>query len=196
MFTRILLAGLLGGLAMFLWEGLSHEVMPLGEAGIRGLDNEAAVVAVLKENVKEPGLFIFPGGEMFKPGLSGAQKEEVTRKAMEQFRAGPAGIMVVHPEGLDAAAPWHFAAQCLFDMAVMLLAAFLLSRAVSLTSFGGRVLFVTTIGLVPTLTVELPHWNWYGFPATYILTQGLIHLLGFLAGGLVAAWLVRPGRAA
>jgi len=196
MFTRILLAGLLGGLAMFLWDGLAHEVLPLGETGVRGLDNEAAVVAVLKENVKDPGLYIFPGGEMLKPGLSGAQKEEVTRKAMEQFRAGPAGVMVVHPEGLDAASPWHFAGQYLFDMAVMLLAAFLLSRSVWIRGFGGRLLFVTLIGLVPTLNVELPYWNWYAFPTNYILSQGLIHLVEFLVGGLVAAWLVKPRKVA
>jgi hypothetical protein len=196
MFTKILLAGLLGGLVMFLWEGVAHEVLPLGETGVRGLDNEAAVVAVLKETVKEPGLYFFPGGEMLKPGLSAAQKEAATKKAMEQFRTGPAGIMVVHPEGLDATSPSHFAYQGLFDVGVMLLAAFLLSRAVALTSFGGRLLFVTLIGLVPTLNAELPYWNWYGFPTLYIMSQGLIHLVGFLLGGLVAAWLVKPRRAA
>ena len=152
--------------------------------------------AVLKENVKEPGLYVYPGAAMLKPGLSAAQKEEATKKAMEQFHAGPAGIMVVHPEGLEADASRHFIDQCLFDMAVMLLAAFLLSRAGSLTSFGGRLLFVASIGLVPTLSSELPYWNWYGFPAVYIMSQGLIHLVGFLFGGLVAAWLVKPRKAA
>jgi hypothetical protein len=181
---------------MFLWEGVAHEVLPLGETGVRGLDNEAAVVAVLKETVKEPGLYFFPGGEMLKPGLSAAQTEAATKKAMEQFRTGPAGIMVVHPEGLDATSPSHFAYQGLFDVGVMLLAAFLLSRAVALTSFGGRLLFVTLIGLVPTLNAELPYWNWSGFPTLYIMSQGLIHLVGFLLGGLVAAWLVKPRRAA
>jgi hypothetical protein len=196
MFTRILLAGLLGGLVMFLWEGMAHEVLPLGEAGVRGLDNEAAVVAVLKQNVKEPGLYIYPGSAMLKPGLSAAQKEEATKKAMEQFHSGPAGIMVVHPEGVDVDSPRHFIEQCLFDMAVMLLASFLLSRAVSHTSFGGRLLFVTLIGLVPTLNAELPYWNWYGFPTAYIMSQGIIHLVGFFLGGLVAAWLVKPRKVA
>ena len=66
----------------------------------------------------------------------------------------------------------------------------------ALTSFGGRLLFVTSIGLVPTLSAELPYWNWYGFPTGYIMSQGLIHLVGFLVGGLVAAWLVRPAKVA
>ena len=70
---KILLAGVLGGIAMFLWEGLAHVVLPLGEAGIRGLDNEAAVVATIKDNVKQAGFYIFPGGEALQPGLSGAR---------------------------------------------------------------------------------------------------------------------------
>jgi hypothetical protein len=191
MFMKILLAGLLGGLVMFLWEGVAHEMLPLGESGVRGLDNEAAVVAVLRQNVKEPGLYIYPGAGMLKPGLTGPQKEEATRKAMEQYRTGPSGIMVVHPEGIDAGSPHHFIEQCLFDVAVMLLAAFLLFQA-SLTTFAARLLFVTLIGLVPTLNAELPYWNWYGFPTNYILSQALIHLVGFLLGGLVAACLVKP----
>jgi hypothetical protein len=35
MTKRILLAGLLGGLAMFIWQSVAHVVLPLGEAGIQ-----------------------------------------------------------------------------------------------------------------------------------------------------------------
>jgi hypothetical protein len=196
MFKKILLTALLGGIVMFMWEGLAHEVLGLGEAGVRGLDHEAAVVANIKDNVKEPGLYIFPGGEMLNPSLTAAQKEAATKKAMEQYRAGPSGIMVVHPEGIDAESPRHFIDQCLFDVLVMLVAAILLALATGITSFGGRLLFVTLIGLVPTLNAEFPYWNWYGFPTVYIMSQALIHLVGFMAAGLVAAWLMKPSTAA
>jgi hypothetical protein len=36
MAKKILLAGILGGLALFAWESLAHMVLPLGDAGIRG----------------------------------------------------------------------------------------------------------------------------------------------------------------
>src|ERR1043165_6600426 len=97
---RILLGGLLGGIAMFLWEGLAHEVLPLGEAGIKGLSNQPAILAALKENVKEPGFYIFPWMEE-TPGMTSAQKQQAMQQAMEKAKQGPAGLMVVHPEGTD-----------------------------------------------------------------------------------------------
>ena len=54
--------------------------------------------------------------------------------------------------------------------------------------------FVSLIGLVPTLNAELPYWNWYGFPSTYVLATGFVHLMGFVVAGLVVAALVKTAR--
>ena len=35
MTKRILLAGVLGGIAMFVWASLAHMVLPLGQTGIK-----------------------------------------------------------------------------------------------------------------------------------------------------------------
>jgi hypothetical protein len=72
----------------------------------------------------------------------------------------------------------------------MLLAAFLLARATMLAGFGARVGFVAMLGLIPTLRVDLPQWNWYGFPTAYTAAQLVMHLVGFAAGGLVLARLI------
>ena len=40
MTTRILLAGVLGAIAMFIWSFIGHDLLPLGEAGIRELPDE------------------------------------------------------------------------------------------------------------------------------------------------------------
>jgi hypothetical protein len=195
MLKQLLLAAVLGGIAMFLWEGFSHEVLPLGQAGLRGLDNETAVVGTLRENVKQAGFYIFPGGEMLQSGLSGDQKKAVIQRASELWRKGPSGIMIVHPEGLEMENPRNLLTQCLLDILVTLIAAFLLSKAAPGASYGQRVLFVTLIGLVPTLNAELPYWNWYGFPTNYILAVGLVHLIGFGVAGLVVARFVKPPSA-
>jgi hypothetical protein len=191
MTKKILLAGLLGGIAMFLWEGLAHEVLPLGEAGIRGLDNEAAIVATIKANVTQSGMYMFPGGEVLRPGLSGAEKQAAEKKAMELWRAGPSGIIVVHPGGLNPESPGQLLTQCVLDVAVTLLAAFLISLGTAGAPYITRVVFVTLIGLAPTLNAELPYWNWYGFPAVYVAAQATIHLAGFLVAGLIVARFVR-----
>jgi hypothetical protein len=194
MTTKILLAGLLGGIAMFMWEGLAHEALPLGEAGLSGLPNEAAIVATVKDNVKQSGFYIFPGGEMLQPGLSGAQREEAEKKGAELWRAGPSGIIVVHPEGMETGSTAMLVRQCLFDIGVTLLAAILLSAA-PLAGFGARLAFVTAIGLVPTLNAELPYWNFYGFPTVFVMAQALVHLIGFAVAGVVLGLMVKTQAA-
>ena len=40
---RILLAGILGGIVMFVWTSIAHMTLPLGKAGINEIPNESAV---------------------------------------------------------------------------------------------------------------------------------------------------------
>src|SRR4029077_19909660 len=62
MTTRIILAGILGGIAMFIWTSIAHMVLPLGEAGIGAIPNEQAVLSALQAGLGDKsGLFIFPG---------------------------------------------------------------------------------------------------------------------------------------
>jgi len=48
------------------------------------------------------------------------------------------------------------------------------------------------VGRIPTLATGIPQWNWYGFPAAFVLAQAFVHLVGFLLGGLIVAKPVRP----
>src|SRR5437016_1260966 len=60
--TRIILAGLLGGIAMFIWTSIAHMALPLGHAGIRELPNEEALLSQLQVGLgSKSGLYLFPG---------------------------------------------------------------------------------------------------------------------------------------
>ena len=187
---RIILGGILGGIAMFMWEGLAHEVLPLGEAGIGGMSNEPAVMASIKANVQQSGFYIFPWMDT-TPGLN---KDQRMQKTMEKAKIGPAGIMIVSPGGMEYNMGWLLGKQCAFDIVTMLLAAALVSWTGVLKGFGGRLAFVTLLGLFPTLSVDLPFNNWYGFPNTFTAAQFVVHIVGYLVGGLVVAAIVKPGR--
>ena len=61
MAKRVVLAGLLGGVAMFLWMSLAHVVLPLGEAGVQEIQNEPAVLSAMQASLGEKsGLYLFP----------------------------------------------------------------------------------------------------------------------------------------
>jgi hypothetical protein len=191
MAKRILLAGILAGIALFLWESVAHMLTNLGDAGIQALGNEQPVLTALKENVKAPGFYFFPAPEN-RPGMTREQQRQAMQVAMEKYRTGPAGILIFHPNGEESLSARQFLTQFGADVVVMLLAAALLARASGLKTYTGRLGFVTLMGLIPTLRTELPYWNWYGFPGVYTAAQFTVHLVGFLVGGLILAWLVRP----
>ena len=71
MAKRIVLAGVLGGLALFLWGSLSHIVLGLGEVGIREIPpaQEQGVLETLRPGLREPGFYFFPGRGI-TPGMS------------------------------------------------------------------------------------------------------------------------------
>jgi hypothetical protein len=191
MVKRILLAGILGGIALFMWESVSHMLTPLGDAGIQGLSNEQPVLAALKENIKAPGFYFFPAPEN-KPGMTKEQQRQAMQVAMDKYRTGPAGILIFHPNGAESLSARQFMVQFGADVVVMLLVAILLACATGLKSYAARLGFVTLMGLIPTLRTEIPYWNWYGFPCVYTTAQFAVHLVGFLIGGLILARFIRP----
>ena len=61
MTKRIILAGVLGGIAMFIWSFIGHDLLPLGKAGVREIPNEPAFLEAMKNNLSDRGLYMFPG---------------------------------------------------------------------------------------------------------------------------------------
>jgi hypothetical protein len=185
-----MLAGLLGGLALFAWESVAHMATGLGEAGVHALPKEAPVQAAIKDNVAEPGFYIFPAPEQ-RPGMTSAETQKAMETSMQRASTEAAGMMVVFPKGRAYSLPSMLGTQFFSDVLAMLIAAFLLSKATSVEGYLSRVMFVGLMGLLPTLQVDTPQWNWYGFPTVYILAQMSVHVIGFLAAGLVMAKIVR-----
>jgi len=191
MSRNILLAGILGGVALFAWESVAHMALPLGEAGIRTFgDREGLMMAALKDNIKESGFYFFPGPED-RPGMTKEQKAKSMEAAMQRMASQPTGIMIVHPHGRPPNMATMLPIQLAGDVVAMLVAAWMLDQAVMLKSYAGRVLVVSLMGLIPTLQTDMPQWNWYGFPDAYFAAQFLVHLAGFAAGGLVLARMVK-----
>ena len=57
---RILLAGILGGIAMFVWTSIAHMALPLGEAGINEIPNESAVLNEMQSSMGNGINFHYP----------------------------------------------------------------------------------------------------------------------------------------
>lgn len=64
MTKRILLAGILGGLALFFWGGLSHMVLGLGSVGIQNMPQSQPVIQAMQASIAQPGFYFFPPVDM------------------------------------------------------------------------------------------------------------------------------------
>lgn len=185
---RIVLAGLLAGLAVWIWGFVSHVVLPIGQMGFDSLppDKEPAIVDALRDGVPESGLYFIPGGD---PKATGEEMEAW----YEKMRQGPYGLLVIEPGGVEPMEPKSLVMQLVANVLGMTLAGFVVSLVGG--SYGLRAFVVFVMGCFALLTINVPYWIWYRFPSEFTLGQALDVGVGALVGGLVVAGLVpRPGQ--
>jgi hypothetical protein len=189
MSTRVLLAGILGGIVMFIWNFVAHDLLPLGEMGVRLIPNEDAVTSVLQTNLGDTsGFYVFPSGGL-TPGATREQKEAAMKKAEEQMAAGAGGVLIYRPKRIFNF-PKRLGIEFSTEMIESLLAVFLLAQT-RITSFGGKVGFILTAGVLAAIATNVPYANWYGFPKTFTLAQMIMTVVSFLLVGIVAALVLR-----
>ncbi|MGH7149261.1 MAG: hypothetical protein ACREIU_01115 [Planctomycetota bacterium] len=101
---NLLIAGLLGGLVNFAWGAVFHMMLPLGKAGMSRMPDEDDALEALRENVRGPGLYVFPWLED-PADASAERKEAIEKEWKEKFRRGPSGLMVLLPRDQDPFRP-------------------------------------------------------------------------------------------
>jgi hypothetical protein len=187
---RILVAGVLGGIAMFIWTSIAHMALPLGAAGIREIPNEQAVLAAMRANIGEQsGLYLFPGLGL-GPNPSRAQKNEAMHHVGEKSANNPSGILMYHPPGRPLTIGKWLGIEFATELVESMLVVFLLAQT-RVSSFGGRVGFVFLAGILAAIATNVSYWNWYGFPCVYTASYMFIQVIGFICVGIVAALVLR-----
>ena len=190
---KILLAGILGGIVMFIWTSIAHMALPLGEAGIREIPNESAALSAMQSNIGEnTGLYIFPGLGVSKDA-SRQEKSEAMKHMSEKMAANPSGILMYHAPGRPFALGKSLGIEFGTELLESILVVFLLAQT-RIGSFPGRVGFVLVAGILAAISTNVSYWNWYGFPCVYTVSYMLIQIVGFFLVGIVAA-LMLPKRA-
>jgi hypothetical protein len=182
---RVMLAGVLGALAMFVWTFIAHMVLPLGENGIKQIDNEQALLTTMQSTLSAHGFYMFPNMP------SGGDQTENEKK----IASGPSGMLIYFPKR-DFSFGQALATEFVTELVPVLIAVYLLSLT-GIGTFAGRVGFFALVGLIAVIATNISYWNWYGFPATYTLSYMFTGWMGYVcAGVVVAAMKVGGGPAA
>ena len=191
MTKRIILAGVLGGIAMFIWTSIAHMLLPLGEAGISEIPNDEAVLAVIQSSVgAKTGLYIFPGMGL-GPDATHAQRSAAMKGYEAKLEKNPSGLLMYHPAGSrPMVMPKYLTIEFITELLEALLVVVLLAQT-QIVTFGGRVGFVTVAGILAAIATNVSYWNWWGFPTVYTASYMFIQIVGFFCIGLVAAFIFR-----
>lgn len=190
MTKRVVIAGILGGLTMFVWLFVAHEFLPLGELGVQEIANEGPVLSAMQSSIPQAGLYLFPGFGL-GPNPTSTQRNAAMPAYMKKYEQSPHGILVYHP----ASGAFNFGGALAKEGAINLLegllAAWLLSFAAAGKPYSARAGFVVILGVLAAITTNLEYWNWYDFPGNYVAGYMVTQIIGFTLVGLVVATFVK-----
>lgn len=188
--ARLLVASIAGGLIVFIWGFVSHEILSIGSMGMHmdKLPGEAEIRSTLADHVPESGLYYVPGMDASISDVAASQTEW-----MERVSSGPVAFLVVQKNGFDG------------NMAVLMGAEFATSAVAALVaslilaglrcSYLCRVAVVGSLGLFAWFSYGASEVIWYGFPNEFGLGGLLDQVIGWTLAGIVMAAIVRPRRA-
>ncbi len=181
---RILLAGLAGAVAMFVWTSIAHMVTPLGSTGFSQIPNEAPVLSAMQSSIGDhAGLYFFPWVDPKDP--------KAMEKSAELMKTNPSGMILYKGPGASADMTPMLVKEFAKEFVQALIAAFLLSLTM-LVTYVSRVGFVVLIGVSAAIATNVSYWVWYGFPFDYTCAQLIIEMVSALAAGLAIAAVLRP----
>src|SRR4051812_12804112 len=108
MAKRVILGGLVGGVLTFVLGAVIHMATPLGKAGLSvyAPEKEQAVLDALKAATPKAGMYFIPGMDMSRPASESEEKAWEAR-----IKAGPSGLLVLHPEGTEPMSPKQLVTQ-------------------------------------------------------------------------------------
>ena len=187
---RVLVAGLIGGIVMFLWGVAAHMALGLGSVGIHQPLDENAALSGLQEGLgDQPGVYLLPSLDPKQMGDAA-----VVRAYSIKAVRSPYAWVVYQPRGTDMMQMGpQIGRQWASDTLASLALAFVMGLAV--VGFRRRVAIAAAAAVFACLSSMLPYWNWYRFPLDFTLAALAEQLIGWLlAGAAMARWLGRGER--
>jgi hypothetical protein len=182
---RVVAAALVGGIIMFAWGAIAHMMTPLGEMGIStvGTAEEKEFQAALKAAFGREGLYYVPGAPM-RDDMDGPAVEAWAKASENE----PTAFVVYTPRMGEMMPPSNLVNEAVSNGVAALLVAIILG----MTSVGyvGRVFITVLIGVSGWLSISVSYWIWYHFPVDFVLAEGAMQAIGWLASGIFMAGIV------
>ena len=186
---RVLVAGLIGGIVMFIWGVAAHMALGLGSVGIGQPVNETVALSGLQNGLgDQPGVYLLPSLDPKQTGDAA-----VVRAYSIKAVRSPYAWVVYQPRGTDMMQMGpQIGRQWASDTLASLALAFVMGLA--LVGFRRRVAIAAAAAVFAWLSSMLPYWNWYRFPLDFTLAALAEQLIGWLLAGAAMAWWLGRGE--
>lgn len=189
---RVLVAGVLAGALVFVGGFISHMALELEGRDFKRVEDEAAVREFLGKKVPEAGIYAYPACAGKNEGLSAEEQQKAWERLNEEYKKGPAGLLVVAPTGEDAMGPKQLGLELATNVVAALIAAWIVSRTAPGTGFFTRWTIVVLLGAFTWVSTSASFAIWYRFPVPFILDGLYSSLIEWALAGLLIALVVRP----
>jgi hypothetical protein len=163
----LLIATLVAGVVLFVWQSISHGALGLPEKGMRPFaDSTAAGARAIRALAPQNGVFFSPYGVFAAVDVSADYRDKT-----KQF-----GSMM--------------AKQIVLDFAVVFVLALLLDRLgdPSVLRTGAT---YATLGLAFGVLMFVSNWIWWNFPAAWTLGNVVDQVIGLFLVGVTLGWVQR-----
>ena len=164
-------AVIVSAVILLAWGFVSWMILPWHQMVANEFTDETEVAETIRANAPKAGVYYLPF-------------------AHEDHKAGETAAFVnALPQGYDPGMIKQLVIQFIGNLISALIIICLLSQTAGL-GYWGRVGFVALIGVAIGFTSHFPYWNWFGFPAPYVIVTVIDSLIAWLLAGLVIAELV------
>jgi hypothetical protein len=178
MCRKIILGGIAGGVAMWLWSAVSWMALPWHASALLAFQEEATVERAVVAGAPQSGMYLLP----YPHDPSAGADADAQERAAQRMFAGPTILAAVRL-GPSRSFGMLLGMQLLIYAAGAAVGTALLLAA-RLQSYGARVLFFAGIGLAVAIVGHLPAWNWWSFSPHYTLVEVADSVIGWTLAGL------------
>jgi len=188
---KVIFGGIVGGIIAFVWGFVSWGVLPWHDLAINKFRNQEFVTWVIKENVTVDGVYVAPFALSDQVNLTPGEIKQEAEQQKAAMKTGPFVYAQVKTGGINPSSPLLYFYSFLTQFAGAVLISLLLMKVVD-TSYGGRLFFVTMIGLLIGILGFIPNWNWFGAGYRFTLIMMADVLIQWFLVGLFLAGFMKP----
>ena len=177
----LLAGGILGGIVLFIWGGISWVMIPWHAKTFNDFTNEAQVTQVITSSARTSGIYTLPGMSHYK---NTPEKDHFNTEMK-----GPLVFAAIHLEN-SPTMKIALLKEFIIDLLAAVLVTWLVIQAKG-SSYLRRVIFVTLFGLAAGVASYLPLWNWFSFSRIFTSVAMADLVIGWFLAGLVIALVTR-----